>query len=275
MTSTTPPPSELPLAGGTGRLGYRQAGSGAPLVLIHGVGLQSAAWEPQIAALSDSHHVYALDMPGHGGSSPLPEGARLEDYVAWLDRAVQALGLTRFSLAGHSMGALIAGGYAATHPAKVARVALVNGVFRRDPAARAAVEGRASLLRAGQVDHDTPLDRWFGASEAEQAARAKVDGWLRGVELSGYATAYGAFAQGDATYADRFPAIRCPLLALTGSGDLNSSPAMSRAMAEAAPHGWAEVIDGHRHMVNLTAPEAVNTALRHWLATPETQEETA
>lgn len=275
MISTTLPPSDLTLSDGTGRLGYRQAGSGAPLVLIHGVGLQSAAWGPQLAALSDSHHVVALDMPGHGASAPLPEGAQLEDYVAWLDRAVQALGLTRFSLAGHSMGALIAGGYAATHPGKVARVALVNGVFRRDASARAAVEGRASLLSAGQVDHDTPLDRWFGATSVEQAARAKVDGWLRSVDLSGYATAYGAFARGDATYADRFATIRCPLLALTGSEDQNSSPAMSHAMAAAAPRGRAEIVEGHRHMVNLTAPEAVNAALRRWLATPETAEETA
>lgn len=38
-----------------------------PVVLIHGVGLQSVAWHPQIAALSQTHSVIAVDMPGHGG----------------------------------------------------------------------------------------------------------------------------------------------------------------------------------------------------------------
>ncbi|MBN8292703.1 alpha/beta fold hydrolase [Rhodobacter sp. NTK016B] len=270
MTSIT-----LPLSDGSGRLGYREAGQGAPLVLIHGVGLQSAAWSPQIDALSDSHHVYALDMPGHGDSSPLPEGSELPDFVAWLDRAVATFGLTRFSLAGHSMGALIAGGYAVTHPDKVARVALVNGVFRRDPAARAAVEERARQLREGQVDHDTPLDRWFGDAASDRAARARVAEWLHAVDLGGYATAYGAFSRGDATYADRFGAIRCPLLALTGSEDRNSAPEMSQAMAAAAPKGKALIVEGHRHMVNLTAPEMVTAAMRDWLALPDAEHEAA
>ena len=60
--------------------------------------------------------------------------------------------------------------------------------------------------------------------------------------------------------------IPCPLWAITGDGDPNSTPAMSQAIAGAAPRGRALVIAGHRHMVNLTAPDAVNNALIDWLA---------
>jgi (E)-2-((N-methylformamido)methylene)succinate hydrolase len=66
--------------------------------------------------------------------------------------------------------------------------------------------------------------------------------------------------------------VRCPLLVLTGDGDANSTPAMSRAMAAMAPQGRAVVIAGHRHMVNLTAPDAVTTEMKHWLATEEAPE---
>ena len=59
-------------------------------------------------------------------------------------------------------------------------------------------------------------------------------------------------------------------LVLTGDGDANSTPAMTRAMAAMAPHGRAVVIEGHRHMVNLTAPEAVTAELQRWLETEET-----
>ena len=62
----------LPLSEDGTRLSYREAGEGAPLVLIHGVGMQSAAWAPQFPALSRRCRVLALDMPGHGGSSPCP-----------------------------------------------------------------------------------------------------------------------------------------------------------------------------------------------------------
>lgn len=251
-----------------GLIAYREAGAGAALVLIHGVGMQSAAWAPQIAALSQSHRVIALDMPGHGGSSPLPSGSSLADYVAWLHAALNGLGLARVSLAGHSMGALIAGGFAVSHPEMVARVALLNGVFRRPPEMRAAVEARAAAIRSGNFDTTTPLNRWFG--QGETAARDQVAAWLGQVDPAGYATAYSAFARGDATYADGFAAIPCPLLALTGDGDPNSTPAMSQAMASAAPHGRAVIVKGHRHMVNLTAAEAVNAELRDWLATAET-----
>ncbi|QDI74271.1 MULTISPECIES: alpha/beta fold hydrolase [Leisingera] len=258
-------PTTLPLSEPYGTVTCQRAGRGDPLVLIHGVGMQAAAWGPQIEALSNSHEVIALDMPGHGGSAPLPEGAELPDYVAWLHEVLTALDLGPVSLAGHSMGALIAGGYAVCHPQNAARVALLNGVFRRSAGARAAVEARAAEIRAGSFDLETPLARWFGESAADQAARVKVAGWLSAVNLAGYAAAYTAFARGDSTYADGFGGIRCPLLALTGDGDPNSTPEMAEAMAQAAPRGRAVVIEGHRHMVNLTAPAEVNAALRDWL----------
>ncbi|MEX0302835.1 MAG: alpha/beta fold hydrolase [Leisingera sp.] len=263
MTSTI-----LQLSEPYGPVSCQRAGQGAALVLIHGVGMQSAAWGPQIEAFAPTHEVIALDMPGHGGSAPLPGAPELPDYVAWLQGVLTALDLGPVSLAGHSMGALIAGGYAVCHPGNVARAALLNGVFRRSAEARAAVAARAGEIRAGSFDLETPLTRWFGSSAADQAARAQVAGWLSDVNLDGYAAAYTAFAHGDSTYADGFAGITCPLLALTGDGDPNSTPEMAEAMAAAAPRGRAIVIEGHRHMVNLTAPEAVNAALQDWLAAP-------
>ena len=75
-----------------------------------------------------------------------------------------------------------------------------------------------------------------------------------------------AFATGDATYAGAWPRVELPALFLTGDGDANSTPAMARAMAAAAPRGRAVVIEGHGHMVPMTAPAAVNRALADWLA---------
>lgn len=262
-------PTTLQLSEPYGAVTCRRSGRGAPVVLLHGVGMQSAAWAPQIAVLSETHEVIALDLPGHGGSDLLPGAADLPDYVAWLHAVIQALDLGPVYLAGHSMGALVAGGFAVCHPELVARVALLNGVFCRSAGARQAVEARAAEIRAGKFDLETPLSRWFEESEADRSARAQVAEWLAGVNLAGYAAAYTAFARGDSTYAEGFAGLRCPLLALTGDGDPNSTPAMAEAMAAAAPDGRAVVIEGHRHMVNLTAPAEVNAALRDWLNTEE------
>jgi pimeloyl-ACP methyl ester carboxylesterase len=252
----------LPLSDGS-TLGYIEQGQGAPVVLIHGVGLCAEAWGPQIDALSAAHHVYALDMPGHGTTSPLPAIARLPEYVAWAARAITAL-QAPVSLAGHSMGALIALGLGVDHPGLVTRIAALTPVHRRAPAAKAAVLNRAAEIARGEGCIDAPLARWF--TPAEAPIRAQVAHWLSTVSAEGYATAYRAFAEGDATYADRLSQIRCPALILTADGDANSTPEMTRAIA-AACHGTALVIENHRHMVNLTAPTEVTAALQTWLTT--------
>lgn len=240
-----------------------EAGTGEPLLLIHGVGMCAEAWRPQIEAFQDAWHVVAADMPGHGGTSPLPPTARLPEFVAWAARLVEALDLGPVNLAGHSMGALVSAGLAVERPDLVRRVALLNAVYRRSLEASAAVVSRADELARGQSSIDGPLARWFG--DGQDAIRDQVAGWLKRMDLQSYATAYRSFAEGDRTYADRLDRIACPALVLTGDGDLNSSPRMSREMAAQIPLGRAVIVTGHKHMVNLTAPHIVNDALTEWL----------
>lgn len=244
-----------------------EAGAGAPLLLIHGVGMRAEAWGPQIGALSASHRVIAVDMPGHGESDCLPGRPGLPDFVAWAARLTEALALGPVSVAGHSMGALVTAGLAIERPDVVRRAALLNPVHRRTPEARAAVRARAEEIAAGRSGAEAPLARWFGPGE--EAMRAQVAGWLHAARPDGYAAAYRAFAEGDETYADRIGEIACPLLVLTADGDPNSTPLMTRTIAALAPRGRAVVIAGHRHMVALTAPEAVNAELLRWLSTEE------
>jgi pimeloyl-ACP methyl ester carboxylesterase len=246
---------------------YAVQGEGEILVLVHGVGMRLEAWSPQIEALSARFKVIAVDLPGHGESPPLASDASLADFVAWFRAFIEELGLGPVSVAGHSMGALIAGGIAAEAPELVRRVALLNGVYKRDPTARSAVKARAVEITTGDFDREAPLNRWFGDGHEHEAAYELCKRLLADVDKQGYATAYRAFANGDAVYADRWPEIDCPALFLTGADDQNSTPEMCRAMAFAAPRGRAVIIDEHRHMVNLTAPDLVNTALSEWMET--------
>lgn len=259
MTSTT-----LLLSDGT-RATVLEAGAGPVVLLIHGVGMCAAAWRPQISALSKDRRVVAVNMPGHGGSDQLPSGARLPGYVAWAARVIEALECGAVSVAGHSMGALIAMGLAVERPDLVLRIAVLNGVHQRGQAARAAVEKRAAEIAEGVGDMMQPLTRWFGDDPASQTVKTEVAGWLSAVDRAGYAAAYRAFAEGDDIYADKWGQICCPALVLTGELDANSTPEMTRTMAAAAPLGRAVVIEGHRHMVNLTAPERVTDAMQTWL----------
>jgi len=87
-----------------------RAGAGEPLVLLHGVGESAAGWRPIQAALSREYDVIALDLPGFGGSPPLP--AQIEPTAAALADAVECdmdeLGVDDFHVAGYSLGARVA-----------------------------------------------------------------------------------------------------------------------------------------------------------------------
>ena len=268
MTSTIPQRSETRHGAA-----YVALGEGEPLLLVHGVGLRLEAWAPQIGVLAASCRVIAVDLPGHGGSAPLPADAALPDFVDWLKQLIDDLACGPVNLCGHSMGALIALGLALSHPASVRRVALICAVHRRDSEARDAVLARAADIANGAVDIDGPLRRWFQPERSTREAQSAVltRRWLSEVSQRGYATAYRAFAEGDAVYADRLSKLACPALFLTGEFDANSSPRMAEAMGAEVPNARVVVVPGEKHMVHLVAPERVNCALRDWLRQPTQQ----
>ncbi|WP_428030441.1 alpha/beta fold hydrolase [Ancylobacter sp.] len=263
------------------RTRYVRAGlAGAmPVVLVHGVGMALEAWEPQIAVLSRHHDVIALDMPGHGGSSLPPADARLSDYSDAVIAVLDHLDIKAAVVVGHSMGALVALDTALAHPSRVRGVAALNAVFCRTPEQRAAVLARATAL-AGEGSAASreeswvaAVRRWFGADipPSLQTAAERVSGLLAACDPVGYARTYALFASSDEVHRERLTTLAVPALFMTADGDPNSTPAMSQAMARLAPRGSVEILPGERHMMNLTAPDAVNGRLLGFLdglATP-------
>jgi len=101
-------------------------GEGMPLVLLHGFGMSARVWDG-IAHAVAPRHVIALDARGHGDSDH-DGGLRTSHTTGYEDlcSALEELGLERFALAGHSMGAYVALVYASRHPLRVDRLALVD-----------------------------------------------------------------------------------------------------------------------------------------------------
>jgi pimeloyl-ACP methyl ester carboxylesterase len=97
------------------------------LVLLHGSNASLHTWEPWVARLSADHRVISLDLPGHGltGASPTRDYSAAAN-VAAVDAVVRAKGVSRFTLAGNSMGGGIAWRYALAHPDKLEGLILVD-----------------------------------------------------------------------------------------------------------------------------------------------------
>ncbi|MDB5433351.1 MAG: alpha/beta hydrolase fold [Caulobacter sp.] len=103
---------------------YLEGGSGEPLVYLHGAGGITAA-DPLLAALAQTHHVYAPLIPGYGDSEEAPEIRDMLDFTLHTWDVVGALGLKDPILVGHSMGGMIAAEMAAIAPNDVSRLALL------------------------------------------------------------------------------------------------------------------------------------------------------
>ena len=109
------------------RIHYRDEGSGPPLVLIHANFGSLLSWDGWVDALKDTHRVLRFDMTGHGLTGPDPSGDySLERTVRLTGRFVDALGLTRFSIGGTSLGGTVAMHYAAAHPERVEHLILLS-----------------------------------------------------------------------------------------------------------------------------------------------------
>ncbi len=245
---------------------WRRAGTGRPIIFIHGVGMASAVWAPQIEAFAATNTAVAYDMLGHGGSALPPEQPGLNDYGDQLRSLMDALNLDRAVVVGHSMGALVALEFALNHPDRTLGVAALNAVYRRTPAQREAVLERARRIEAeGRAAPSTAPSPAGSATRCRRRWprwRARpAPSWNRPIRSATPAPTACSPARISA-HAGRLNGLAVPALFLTGEEDPNSSPGMSRAMAAAVPRGRAEILPGERHMMSLTAPALVNARLR-------------
>ena len=127
-------------------------GKGETIVLIHGFTANKDNWNRFVRYIPKEYRVIAFDMPGHGDSDKPVEQTYTIDYMASnLDQAVNTLGISKFHLAGNSMGGWISIFYATRYPQKVISLCLV------DNAGLQAVSPQPSDLQLAMLKGQSPL----------------------------------------------------------------------------------------------------------------------
>jgi len=241
-----------------------------PVVLIHGVGLDHAMWTAQVAALETHFQVIPYDMLGHGQSAQPPDVRHLIDFVRQLDQLLMNLNVSRAAIVGFSMGGMVAQAYAAAYPEKVAKLFLMNTVFRRSDEQRAGVLGRYEQSAAGEIENlaEAALGRWFSNAfrETDPAAVNAVRRRMLSNDPEGYLKAYKVFATSDEEAAEGLAGVSCPALVMTGAHDTGSTPAMAEGLAAALPDARPLILSGLSHMAPIEGADQVNRALLDFLA---------
>jgi pimeloyl-ACP methyl ester carboxylesterase len=190
-------------------VGYRETGNAyvshdtLPLVLLHGIGSGAASWLQQFEVLGATRQVLAWDAPGYGVSTPVaPASPNASDYAAVLCNWLDALRIERCMLVGHSLGAIIAGAFAAANPRRVAGLLLISPAAGYGAAAPDVREPKrdqrlAMLAELGPAGLAEKRSANMLSQHADDTTRAWVRWNMARIVPQGYAQATHLLANAD------------------------------------------------------------------------------
>ncbi len=278
-TSTAPLSREV-LAPGVTLHALERNPEGSPaLLFIHGWLDHARGFDPLIAQLPSSFRTIALDLRGHGRSGHAPGGLyHVTDYLADVDFTLEALGVERVHLVGHSLGGTVALLYAAARPERVASLTSIESLGPSGGEPDAAVDRLRRFLRDL---HKPSLKRVYaGVDEAAARLRANNSGLgeeaarlfaIHGTEAvpSDGATPAGVrftfdpahrrafgMAFDEAQTLALFRAVTCPVQVIHGTHGYSLDDAQMKARLEALRAEPPIAVEGSHH-VHLDSPADV------------------
>lgn len=228
------------------------------IVFLHGTRLCRTAWTPQIADLSDTYRVLAIDLPGHGALADIPFTlATARETVA---RVIDDHTTGRAVLVGLSLGGYVAMDVAAARPDLV-RGLVLSGATAEPTGSRAIpYRGLAWLLDHVDGLPFEAVNSWFFRTRFPAAiAEPIVAG---GFWPSGGAQALKALS--GERFAERLAAYPGPTLIINGTWDLPFRLS-SRSFAHAARDARRVRLAGAAHLANLDRPAAFDKAIRRFM----------
>ncbi len=245
-----------------------RSGHGPAVVLLHCLGVDHRIWDETVRALSDAHEVIRFDFPGHGESPVLAGGYTIEDLSAQLRDALTVAGIGKVSLAGISLGGLVAQHFAAANPDRTERLILIDTTPRYSDVLRGMWAERAATARTKGVSVMTGplLDIWF--TPAFVAKDPPGVGYVRDcfarASGEGYALACEALAAADLR--PIAPRIAAPAMVVCGSEDIPEFIEAANWLHDRIGGSTLQWLSPARHCSILEQPEAFIRLCRDFLA---------
>jgi 4,5:9,10-diseco-3-hydroxy-5,9,17-trioxoandrosta-1(10),2-diene-4-oate hydrolase len=260
------------------RLHYQRAGSGRPLLLIHGLVGSARNWRLNIDELSREATVYAVDLLNMGQSERVRDlDASLKSTADVLARWMDAVGLAEMDVAGHSHGGAIAMMLAARHPERVGRLILfapanpfcelghqLIAFYNSGP-------GRflANLIPAMPNFVTTvALGRMYG--DPKRATRESLEGYTDGLSTPG---SIGHVLQIVRRWHEDMALLRSvlprladkPALLIWGDRDRAVGLSSAHQLQQILPQSELVIVPGVGHIAFEEMPEICNNTMRRWL----------
>jgi pimeloyl-ACP methyl ester carboxylesterase len=236
-----------------------------PFVLVHGFLGGAVQWKAEIAAFEDQHEVIALDLPGFADAAGQPPCQSIAAFAKSIVDRLDARGIDRFHLLGHSMGGMIVQEIASTFPDRVARLVLYGtGPLGRMP-------NRFEPL-------EVSLERLRNDGVAKSVERIIATWFVEGSNAEGFGqlTAIGAMADTAAAEAallamadwDGRPnlhRITMPTLILWGDTDRSYRWPQIETLWRELPEAYLAVLPKASHAAHLEKPALFHAVIQDFL----------
>ena len=243
------------------KIHYVEAGTGAPLILVHGLADDATIWDSVIPALSARFRVIALDQIGFGHSDKPLLNYRVSTFVDFLDGFLTELKIEHVSLIGNSLGGWVAAAFALVHPGRIERLVLSDAAGyaalakTMDPRAVSALRlaSREDIRYLGPLTfHDK---RFY--QDVDLAFKQRVtagDGYTVGRLLD-------SMIRGDDTLDNRLNVINRPTLILWGRDDKLIPLTFGERFHQEITNSRLQIIDNCGHMPQVECPDQFVTAV--------------
>ena len=244
--------ADVQLATGV-RINYAECGdpAGHPIIMLHGYTDSWLSYSRVLPLLSSAYHAYALSQRGHGDSERPEDGYAMADAAADVDAFMDAMGVARATVVGHSMGSFVAQELALAAPSRVARLVLIGS------AADMRSENVFQLGREVEALEDPVPDDFLDLAVAESL---KLPARVWRTALAGQLAV-------DNTA--RLSRIRMPALVLRGDHDTIFSRAAQEALPAGLPNATSKVYPETGHALHWERPDEFVSDLEEFIASTE------
>lgn len=254
-----------------------EAGTGDPLVLMHGTGGHLEAYARNVPALAERFRVIAYDFPGHGRTTLTTRDLEIADYTTHLLGLLDTLGIDRAHLGGESLGGWVAVKFAAAHPERVDRL-----VLNTPGGTMATPEVMERIRSLSQAAADDPSPERIQARLAWlMADPASVTEELVAIRQAiyaqpGFATSMRhllclqdpEIRRRNLVTAEELGAVEAPTVVIWTSDDPSGPAAAGIDMAGRIPRGTFAMIDKAGHWPQWEQPEAFDAIVLDHLSVP-------
>ena len=262
------------------QLHYLTAGSGPPLLLLHGYAETSWMWRSLLPSVAERFMIVAPDLPGIGDSDIPADGLDMQSAAIRIQQLARSLGIEKASVVGHDIGLMVAYAYAAQFPGEVEKLVVMDaflpGVgewetiydhpdfwhFRfHGPTPEALVRGRERIYFE-YLWNDLAANKWRSIPEADREAYAEA--YSRPERMRAGWAYFSSFPQTAKNFA-RLAETKLTMPVLAIGGDKSLGEFLGRQMKLAASNVTSVVVEGSGHWLLEEQPDQTSRALASFL----------